>query len=250
MSNEILNSATFGVEVEMFNITRAKAAQIVRDTIAAYTGEPHWNVTSPGGHLDERKIYNRDEIPNEYNVWKIESDSSIRARCEAERVELVTPVLRWESMPMLQEIIRKLRAAGARSTPDRDCGVHVHVGGEGHTAQTLRNLTNIMASHEQLLMKSIGVYAGRTTWCAPVNVNFLAEVNVEKPTTLDGLKSIWYSAHGSYSNGSAHYDDSRYHMLNLHSFFEGKGLEFRLFQFDPYNPSAPKGQRGAYMQGN
>lgn len=45
--NEILNQK-FGVEVEMYNITRAKAAQVVQQTLTALTGET-WNVTLPGG---------------------------------------------------------------------------------------------------------------------------------------------------------------------------------------------------------
>lgn len=53
--NEILNQK-FGVEVEMYNITRAKATQVVQQTLTALTGET-WNVTLPGAHLDERKIF-------------------------------------------------------------------------------------------------------------------------------------------------------------------------------------------------
>ena len=53
--NEILNQK-FGVEVEMYNLTRAKAAQVVQQTLTALTGET-WNVTLPGAHLDERKIF-------------------------------------------------------------------------------------------------------------------------------------------------------------------------------------------------
>ncbi len=44
-------------------------------------------------------------------------------------------------------------------------------------------------------------------------------------------------------------DFSRYHMLNLHSFFEGKGVEFRLFQFDNYDPSRPVGRKGGLHAG-
>lgn len=135
----------------MYNITRAKAAQVVQQTLTALTGET-WNVTLPGAHLDERKIFPMSDGRLSDRCWKIESDASIQARNTYERTELVSPVLTWEQMPLLQQIIRDLRKAGAKSDLAHQCGVHVHVDGAGHSAQTLLNLTNIMASHEQLLI--------------------------------------------------------------------------------------------------
>lgn len=242
--NEILNQK-FGVEVEMYNITRAKAADVVRETLDELT-DMTWAVSDPGMHLDERKIY-----PTMYwrtpDVWKIESDASIKARTPFERTELVSPILTWDQMPLLQQIIRNLRAAGAKSDPAHACGVHVHVDGVGHTAQSLLNLTNIMASHEQLLIGSIGIAPSRMIWCSTVNTRFLLLANRKKPSSLEDLKSIWYQAHGC--NGNAHYDQSRYHMLNLHSFFEGKGVEFRLFQFDNFDSTRAAGRKGGLHAG-
>lgn len=236
----------YGVEVEMYHISRAKAAQVVRDTLAELTGQPLL-ASSPGLHLDERKITPKNAPATMYNTWKIESDSSIRASSREEQTELVSPVLTWADMPTLQSIVRALRAAGARSDPAHSCGVHVHVDAPTHTAQSLRTLTNIMASHEQLLMAATGFSQSRLTWCSPVNTSFLLAVNARKPATMDELRRIWYRSHGC--SGSTHYDGSRYHMLNLHSYFEGKGLEFRLFQFDDYNPAAPRGHRGGLHAG-
>ena len=122
--NEILNQK-FGVEVEMYNITRAKAAVVVKNTLEAWTGET-WSIKGPGWHLNERKICKPFGGPDDM-VWKIESDSSILACNDNERTELVSPVLTWYQMPVLQQIIRDLRAAGAKSDPAHQCGVHVHV---------------------------------------------------------------------------------------------------------------------------
>lgn len=96
--NEILNQK-FGVEVEMYNLTRAKAAQVVQQTLTALTGET-WNVTLPGAHLDERKIFPMSDGRLSDRCWKIESDASIQARNTYERTELVSPVLTWEQMPL------------------------------------------------------------------------------------------------------------------------------------------------------
>ena len=242
--NEILNQK-FGVEVEMYNISRAKAAEVVKKTLETLTGKS-WIIDAPGWHLDERKIHPAD-CWTETEVWRIESDSSILARNAYERTELVSPVLCWDQMPVLQQIIRDLRAAGARSNPAHQCGVHVHVDGTGHTAKTLLNLTNIMASHERLLIGSIGIAPGRMHWCQTVDRNFLHDANQAKTSSLSRLKQIWYASQGCVGQG--HYDFSRYHMLNLHSFFEGKGVEFRLFQFDNYDPSRPVGRRGGLHAG-
>lgn len=242
--NEILNQK-FGVEVEMYNITRAKAAVVVRDTLNELTLDT-WTIAGPGTHLDERRIYPVLDL-HDAGAWKIESDSSIQARVPAERTELVSPVLTWDQMPLLQQIIRNLRAAGAKSDPAHSCGVHIHVDGTGHTARSLLNLTNIMASHEQLLIGSIGIAPGRMRWCQTVDANFLSSVNVRQPANLNSMRTLWYVSQGC--DGDLHYDNSRYHMLNLHSFFEGKGVEFRLFQFDNFDPTRPVGRKGGLHAG-
>ena len=218
--NEILNQK-FGVEVEMYDITRAQAAVVVKKTLEVWTHETYV-IEGPGDHLDERRIH-RAGCWRTARIWKIESDSSIAARCAAERTELVSPVLTWEQMPLLQQIIRDLRAAGAKSNPAHACGVHVHVDGAGHTARSLLNLTNIMASHEQLLIGAIGVDPRRiSTWCGTVDVNFLRQANAKQPKTLDEMKNVWY--HSQLCIGSGHYNSSRYH-----AFYAQKKVMLRIF---------------------
>ncbi len=80
---------------------------------------------------------------------EIPKDVSI-AGPDSEKCELVTPILTYADMELLQELIRRLRHAGAKSDATRGRGIHCHIGANGHTPQTLRNLANIMASHESL----------------------------------------------------------------------------------------------------
>ena len=146
---------------------------------------------------------------------------------------MVTPILTYADMETLQELIRKLRKAGAKSDPTRGCGVHIHIGAKGHTPQTLRNLANIMASHEQLLADALAIDHGRMrSYCRMVNPAFLNEVNRKKPTTMAKLADIWYTSNDASWGRDQHYNDSRYHMLNLHATFTKGTVEFRLFQFD------------------
>ena len=68
-------------------------------------------------------------------------------------VEFVSPICQYEDIETIQELVRKLRAGGARVNDS--CGIHVHVDASSHTPQTLRNIVNIMASKEDLLYKTL-----------------------------------------------------------------------------------------------
>ena len=164
--------------------------------------------------------------------WKMQKDVSI-AGPDSQKCELVTPILTYGDIETLQELIRRLRKAGAKSDYTRGCGVHIHIGAKGHTPQTLRNLANIMASHESLLKDALALDEYRVgRYCRPVDENFLKEVNKKKPKTLAKLADIWYTSQGEGYGRGQHYNGSRYHMLNLHATFTKGTVEFRLFQFD------------------
>lgn len=153
--------------------------------------------------------------------------------CECPRKPHRTPILTYSDIKDLQELVRRLRKTGAKSDYTRGCGVHVHIGADGHTAQSLRNLANIMASHEELLIESLKIDRFRTNqYCQTVNPNFIKKLNEKKPTTMAELADIWYASHHASFSRDQHYNDSRYHQLNLHSVFTKGTIEFRLFQFD------------------
>lgn len=115
----------------------------------------------------------------------------------------------------------------------RGGGVHIHIGAKGHTAQNLRNLANIMASHEQLLISALNLDEYRIRrYCRTVDETFLEQINRRKPKTMSQLADVWYRSHNSNYGRNQHYNDSRYHMPNLHATFTKGTVEFRLFQFD------------------
>lgn len=218
-----MKKQTIGVEVEMNNITREKAARVA----AEFFGTGRYRDTSYRNGYFAWSAW--DESGRE---WKFQRDSSI-AGPDDEKCEMVTPILTYADMETLQELIRRLRRAGARSDATRGCGVHIHIGAKGHTPQTLRNLANIMASHEDLLAKALRLDYGRICqYCQTVDPRFLEQVNRRKPTTMAALANIWYSSQNAEYDRSQHYNDSRYHMLNLHATFTKGTVEFRLFQFD------------------
>ena len=240
---EEMKKQTIGVEVEMNSITREKAAKIA----AEFFGTGRYQNTAFRNGYSTWSAWDADG-----REWKFQKDVSIHGP-DSEKCALVTPILTYSDIETLQELIRKLRKAGAKSDATRGCGVHIHIGANGHTAQTLRNLANLMASHEKLIATALKINEGRMRqYCKTVDPNFLAKLNSKKPQTMSQLADIWYEGNGADYGRSQHYNQSRYHMLNLHATFTKGTVEFRLFQFD-----APKdgkqnglhaGQLKSYIQ--
>ena len=220
---EEMKKQTIGVEVEMNNIERSRAAKVA----ATYFGTGRYeNTASRNGY------YSWSAWDSQGREWKFQRDVSI-AGPDSEKCEMVTPILTYEDMDTLQELIRQLRHAGAKSDATRGCGVHIHIGANGHTPQTLRNLANIMASHENLLADALDLDRGRMShYCRTVDPRFLDQLNRKKPRTMAQLADVWYGSQGENYGRSQHYNGSRYHMLNLHATFTKGTIEFRLFQFD------------------
>ena len=218
-----MKKQTIGVEVEMNNITRENAAKAA----AEFFGTGRYESTA-----SRNGYYTWSAWDAQGREWKFSRDVSI-AGPDSEKCEMVTPILRYSDMDTLQELIRCLRKAGAKSDATRGCGVHIHIGANGHTAQTLRNLANIMASHENLLADALNLDSSRIRrYCRTVDPRFLEKVNKSKPKTMADLADIWYGTQNATYGRDMHYNDSRYHMLNLHATFTKGTVEFRLFQFD------------------
>ena len=218
-----MKNQTIGVEIEMNNITRAKAARLA----AEFFGTGRYEDTAFRNGYHTWSAWDA-----EGREWKFQRDISIEGP-DSEKCELVTPILHYNDIETLQGLVRRLRKAGAKSDYTRGCGVHIHIGANGHTAKTLRNLANLMASHEDLLIDAINIDESRTrTYCQTVDRRFLTKLNSKKPKTMSALADIWYTTQGDYHSRDAHYHNSRYHQLNYHSVFTKGTVEFRLFQFD------------------
>ena len=238
-----MKKQTIGVEVEMNSITRKEAAMLA----ATFFGTGRYEDTAR-----RNGYYTWSAWDAQGREWKFQRDVSI-AGPDDEKCEMVTPILTWDDIETLQELCRQLRHKGAKSDATRGCGVHIHIGANGHTPQTLRNLANIMASHEDLLTKALKLDIARVSrYCRSVNRVFLSRVNQKKPRTMAELADIWYNTQNASYGRDQHYNESRYHMLNLHATFTKGTVEFRLFQFDA--PTADRkggihaGQLKSYIQ--
>ena len=229
-----MKTQTFGIEIELTGLTRQAAAK----TVAAYFGTTAEYV---GGSYDAYQV--RDNCGR---AWKLMSDSSIRHECRRGastteyRVELVSPICRNEDIETVQEIIRKLRKAGAIA--NSSCGIHIHIGLGEHTPQTLKNLANIVASKEDMIYRALAVGSTRGGYCQKADADFITELNRKKPISLNGLADIWYAKYPEESR-IAHYNSSRYRLLNYHSVFTKGTVEFRCF-----NSTTHAGKIKAYIQ--
>ncbi len=214
-----MKNQNFGVEIEMTGITRSTAAKVI-------AGYFHTTATHIGGCYDAYSVRDEDD-----RQWKIMRDASLRCTNRSGEqasslysVEFVTPICNYNDIETIQELVRKLRGAGAKA--NSSCGMHCHIDASRHTPKTLCNIVNIMAAKEDLLYKALKVNVSREHYCQKMDTRFLDEINNRPPLSMEQLKSMWYDG-GDYSY--RHYDDSRYHGLNLHSVFSKGTIEFRLF---------------------
>ena len=178
-----MKNQTFGIEIETTGIGRERTAK----AIAAYFGTTARYV---GRHLDDWKV----PMPDGRH-WTVERDGSVTDPS----AEVVSPVCRYEDIEMVQEVVRAIRAAGAKA--DGSCGIHIHIGLGEHTPQSLRRLVNIVNAKEDLLTTALGITPDRRErWCRPVEQRFLAELNRRKPATMDEFARIWYRQSGGASS--------------------------------------------------
>ena len=212
----------FGIEIEFTGVTREKAAKVVAEHFGG-------RFTTQGGNYKVVAPDGRD--------WKVVYDGSIRCqrktssgRVPASRaysVELVSPILTYEEdIESLQELVRKLRKAGG--FPNNSAGIHIHLNGADHTPRSLRNFVNIIYARNDLLYSSLQIEPRRMAYCKKLDESLVKRMNKKKPTSFREIENIWYQGYGG--NRGGHYHNSRYHFLNLHSFFNGVGtVELRGF---------------------
>ena len=223
----------FGIEDEFFGMSRLEAIKIISGIL---TGDKNNFVHTKEHGLDTyitKDVYDRE--------WRVTSDSSIRDKNGVYQngkdrgwgdiihpelvnndVELVTPILENKDLPLYEACITALKEAGAETSQYN--GLHVHCSHDFLGLAELKKCIQHMATRQDLLFRFCHVYDDRLGWCEATSID-LAK-SVKKASSMEELKKMWY---GNYTNTDSHYNSTRYANLNLHSFFEGKGIELRLF---------------------
>lgn len=213
-----IKDQAFGLELEFTGITRAKAIRAIATTLNGYD-----NSTYAGGAY--RAYISRDAAGRK---WMVERDSSIHID-GGEQCEFVTPKCTYDDIPTVQECIRALRKAGAKV--NSSCGIHIHVDGANHTAQSLKNLAFTFRAKEDLIFKAVKTQPRRLEqWCKPIDDRLINNIKQIKNLTDEALRATWYTTYAPSQNQSHHYNHSRYHALNFHSVWYRGTIEFRLFE--------------------
>lgn len=227
MDNKDFLERSIGIEIELTGITRNKAAKVIAKHLNGVIEKKNdaydtYKITAPDGR-----------------VWKVVYDGSIRTqkkvsgqKVEASKdysVEIVSPILNYKKdIESLQEVVREIRKAGGFSEKQNCTGIHIHLNGGDHSPRSLRNFINIIYSRNDLLYDSLQIEATRMGYCKKMDASLVERMNQRKPKSLEQIENIWYEGYGS--SRSRHYHESRYHFLNLHSFFNGVGtVELRGF---------------------
>ena len=206
----------FGIEIEFTGITRSRAAEVAAQYL-------NGAVSLAGDYYDSHKVTAPDG-----RLWKFMSDASIVRQRKVRgqittagvsySVELVSPILLYyQDIDTLQGLVRVLRKSGGFT--NSSCGIHVHLDGSNHTPRSIRNFVNIIASHNDLFYKALQIEPERMSYCKKMDAYLVKQMNLLKPKTFDQIETIWYERYSG--RRSQHYHASRYHFLNLHSFFHG-----------------------------
>lgn len=223
-----MRTLNFGIEIETIGQTRERVAQAIQQVVGGEIRHSPFPAC-----YDTWQVTDRDG-----RRWKVMADSSLNApkRLQA---EIVSPILRYQDIPELQEIVRAVRRAGAKT--NASCGVHIHVDAARFDARAVGNLVKIVNKQEELITQALGIEPGRLSrYCRGVNQEFLRKIEQQRPKSMDDLNRCWY---GYYASQPARYHGSRYHALNLHSIWRLGTIEYRLF-----NSTLHAGKIKAYIQ--
>ena len=101
-----LRLINFGIEIETVKRTRERVAQAIHSVV----GGQIRHIGSPGS-FDPWEV-----TDNHGRVWKVVSDGSLINVPVHLRAEVVSPVLSYEDIPALQEVVRHYGHAGPRWT--------------------------------------------------------------------------------------------------------------------------------------
>ena len=218
----MMKTLRFGIEIETVGLSRERLARAIHGVVGGTTAEEYraWRVTDTRGR-----------------IWRVVPDASLSGGEYSG--EIVSPILRYEDIEELQNIIRAVRNAGGRV--DASCGIHLHLDASRFNASSVINLVKLIHKQERLLEHALGVSEARLNrYCRPIDPAFMQRLEARRPKTMQELSDAWY---GYRNPNPQRYDMSRYRGLNLNSLFHRGTVEMRW-----YNSTLHAGEVKAYVQ--
>lgn len=207
-----MHNLTFGIEIETIGRNRNTVAKAIQQVV--------------GGRIEHlRDVYDTYQVVDRRGrAWQAMSDASLSA-ARSQQAEVVSPILTYDDMVELQEVVRSIRRCGAKV--DSSCGIHIHVGSAPFDAKALTNLVKMVNKQERLIKYALGVSdSRRNRWCRSIDASFIENLERRRPRSLDAINAAWY---GRHNDRPQHYDSTRYRGVNLHSVWFRGTIEFRWF---------------------
>jgi hypothetical protein len=227
-----LTERTFGVEIEFHGL------EYILTPVDGGIIKPY-NIHSKardGRSFSQLSRQSKIHLGTDRNSWHFEQDSSVRGKLRTRYgAELISPILRGlEGLVQAYQAFLFLNEIEGLDV-DESCGLHVHHGVDQqvYTCEQLKKLVRIVHPLEKIFYLLIpGERQNRTT-CRPMEIDvkaFLQECDPFCGPNGCRLKELWYSPENRYDPELAkhpRYDRTRYHGLNLHSYWFRSTIEFR-----------------------
>ena len=211
-----LKEIHYGIEIETVKRTREQIAWAIHSVVGGTVR--HVGIPSSYDPWEVEDLRGR--------VWKVVGDASLTSVPAHLRAEVVSPVLGYDDIPQLQEVVRAIRRAGGKI--NSQCGIHIHIDAAPFDGRHLGNLAKIIYKQEPLILHALGISRDRLNrYTRPVSDELIQRIEQHRPRTKDQLNRIWY---GYHNRQPQHYDNSRYHGVNLHNVWYRGTVEFRWFE--------------------
>jgi hypothetical protein len=224
----------FGVEIEFFGLKFSVSAGD-REVIPPYKIRNR----SPAGVLlpqvfQQRGIVLNGFSPNEplYEAWSFVTDDSIKG---AGGSELVSPILSGiEGLVLVYQVLGLLREFPELQV-NETCGFHVHHGIDPETFgnRELFQLLRIVAIFEGYIYHLLPEERRVADTCRPLEIDlfeWFRRNGSERRVPL--VKNLWYSPENRDDDKTPKHrklHPTRYHGLNLHSYWYRGTVEFRYY---------------------
>ncbi len=228
-----------GVEVEFTGITRLDASLVV-----AQVTEGTWRTVSS---ITAAVPYDTYKIQAPEGSWSVVRDRSIVASREPYpplygweeddyKVELVSPVLTLDTLPVLYAILDALREKGA--VVNTSTGIHIHVDAPA-TPSELASWVGYFCDNQHDIVAQFGTYQNRLERYCMVYPEQLADamrvfVNsdvapISHHVVVDAYTKVIRGLHQSWDLEGGVENPERYYALNLASIAKRGTVEFRFF---------------------
>lgn len=187
---------TIGVEIEAVNVNR----DAVRAALAARGVATH----------DDYHNYNHNDSQTSYKFMR---DGSLNSSPSDsfEPCEIVSPILR--DLKSLKVVCEALNEAGAKV--NKSCGLHVHFGAAGLTAEQMRRVFINYANIENVIDSFMPESRRNSRWCKSLRDK---AQQIQPYYNICDMRHVFDDRYGSHD---------RYYKVNLEAFFRHKTIEFR-----------------------